>query len=450
MLSTLKNILASTPPTTYLQQHNTIAPTSPTTTLPTTPTTPPITDKNHLKRAKLIMVTTSNNNKYYDMNENEDGTFTVVYGRVGAKGTCRSYPMSKWESTYRSKTRKGYQDISNLINTSTATLEFKSIKNNSVKNLMTKLFKYARTSIRHNYHVSAAEVSIKQVEAAQALLDELTEMVKIDMDYRSFNDNLLQLFQIIPRRMANVKDHLITKPTNIKELNLIKKKLSEEQNTLDVMKGQVELKEQQVDTPQEEVDVLKQLGLEVHPVEDTKAIRMIKKMMGEDKNLFVRAFSVIKPQTQQRFDQRIAVAKNKKAELFWHGSRNENWLNILKTGLVLRPTNAVISGKMFGYGLYFADRFQKSLNYTSLLGSYWAGGSSNTAFLALYDVHVGEQLQVSRHESWCGQLTEMRLKKRNKKYDSVYAKKGISLLNNEYIVYNEAQCTVRYLVEVKR
>ena len=34
-------------------------------------------------------------------------------------------------------------------------------------------------------------------------------------------------------------------------------------------------------------------------------------------------------------------------------------------------------------------------------------------------------------------------------YDSLFAEGGIDLKNNEYIVYNEAQCTPRYLVEFK-
>ena len=33
--------------------------------------------------SKLIMVTTQNNNKYYEMKEQGDGTFIVYYGRVG-------------------------------------------------------------------------------------------------------------------------------------------------------------------------------------------------------------------------------------------------------------------------------------------------------------------------------------------------------------------------------
>ena len=33
-------------------------------------------------------------------------------------------------------------------------------------------------------------------------------------------------------------------------------------------------------------------------------------------------------------------------------------------------------------------------------------------------------------------------------YDSLFAEGGIDLRNNEYIVYNQAQCTVKYLVEI--
>ncbi|MEY4936237.1 MAG: hypothetical protein RIS64_2596 [Bacteroidota bacterium] len=36
--------------------------------------------------AKLIMVSPNNNNKFYEMNENDNGTFTVNYGRVGSRG----------------------------------------------------------------------------------------------------------------------------------------------------------------------------------------------------------------------------------------------------------------------------------------------------------------------------------------------------------------------------
>jgi poly [ADP-ribose] polymerase len=33
-------------------------------------------------------------------------------------------------------------------------------------------------------------------------------------------------------------------------------------------------------------------------------------------------------------------------------------------------------------------------------------------------------------------------------FDSVFAKGGADLRNNEYIVYNSAQCTVSHLIEI--
>ena len=67
-------------------------------------------------------------------------------------------------------------------------------------------------------------------------------------------------------------------------------------------------------------------------------------------------------------------------KFLWHGSKNENWLNILGTGLKLNP-NATITGKMFGKGIYFAPSATKSAGYTSMTGSYWANGRSNRAFM---------------------------------------------------------------------
>ena len=43
---------------------------------------------------KLVCVTAENNNKYYNMQDNEDGTFTVNYGRVKGTENTISYPLS--------------------------------------------------------------------------------------------------------------------------------------------------------------------------------------------------------------------------------------------------------------------------------------------------------------------------------------------------------------------
>jgi poly [ADP-ribose] polymerase len=102
---------------------------------------------------------------------------------------------------------------------------------------------------------------------------------------------------------------------------------------------------------------------------------------------------------------------------------------------------------MFGSGIYFADKYQKSRGYTSLTGSYWASGSSKQAFMALYEVNTGMEYRIQQHTSECYSMNYDNLKKKGD-FDSLFAKGGIDLRNNEYIVYKEEQCTIKYLIEI--
>ena len=62
-----------------------------------------------LRKVFLVNQTTPHN-KYYDMIENKDGTFTSYYGRIGAKAQTKIYPGFKWSAIYYQKTSsaKGY------------------------------------------------------------------------------------------------------------------------------------------------------------------------------------------------------------------------------------------------------------------------------------------------------------------------------------------------------
>ena len=400
------------------------------------------------RKAKLVMVTAHNNNKFYDMEENDNGTFTVSYGRVGGHCTQREYPIHLWESKQREKINKGYTDTTYLFAEAQSLADFLEIDNAVVNKLVNELINFAKQSVYRNYNVSSEQVTLQQVKKAQSILDKLSKKINRRLDVESFNDQLMELYTIIPRRMAKVKEHLITAPRNKNELKEIEAKLAEEQATLDVMRGQVEMHDQQAEQQLKPKTLLEAFGLQIEPVKDKELIKNIKKMMGGKRSHFKRAFKVINLKTQKAFDEYVAKSADQTTQLFWHGSRNENWLSILKTGLVLRPANAIINGKMFGYGLYFADRFAKSLNYTSLTGSFWAGGRQTKGYLALFDTHVGKQLKIKRHAQWCCQLTDAELKKKGRQYNSVYAEGGVDLLNNEYIIYNQEQCTIRYIVQV--
>jgi poly [ADP-ribose] polymerase len=321
-------------------------------------------------------------------------------------------------------------------------VSFSDITNKQVKELLDTLQGYAKRSIQTNYTVSAESVTEAQVSAAQALVDEISALVKIGTKADSINSLLLKLYTIIPRQMKHVQDHLFGNITNQATLKEAEQKIDAEQSVLDAMAGQVALNKKKGATTAAQASVLDAMGLEIEEA-SASDVAKIKKMMGPNANQFKRAFKVVNKKTEVAFKTRLASAKDKSVELLWHGSRNENWFNILGTGLLIRPSGAVHTGSMFGDGIYGANKAQKSIGYTSYSGSYWANGKDKKAYLALFDFHVGKQKVLT---SACSSMSERKLKSEG--YDSVYAQAGYSLRNDEFIVYNTSAVTVRFIIEI--
>jgi len=396
------------------------------------------------RKAFLICVTSRNNNKFYDMIE-EDGQITATWGRVDVTKSVSLYPSHKWDSIIKSKLKKGYKDVTNLRVIDTEVIDFQSIGDNVINQIVTELQDFANKSEQRNYTVSSDAVTQQQVDEAQKILDNLANLSALSQQgitVSNFNDLLLDLYQIIPRKMYKVQNHLWSGTVENAE-----RMVAEEQATLDVMKGQVRVNTvKKTNKAEDKKTILDAMGLEI-VITDADDVHTIKKELGEISDKFRRAFKIVNKRTQVKFNTFLKDSKNKTCKLFWHGSRNENWWSILDGGLTLRPTNAVITGKMFGYGLYFADKARKSYGYTSCRGSYWARGSSSKGFMALYDVHLGNSYVSKRREGWMGGATNKSLKDKGD-YDSLSALGGADLRNNEFIIYNEAQCTVKYLVEI--
>lgn len=396
----------------------------------------------------LIMVTTANNNKYYNLFP-EDNQFRVEYGRVDATKTTAYYPMSKWDSQIKSKLKKGYQDITDLkkdlvqeISTANPESPYKEIENAAVKAIVEKLQSLARDTIRKNYTVKASAVTQDMVDAAQEIIDKLANS---SGDVKEFNDTLLKLFTVIPRKMGNVRDYLAIKSDDFAQI------ISKEQDLLDVMRGQIYVKpdvEQTVAAEKKQQTILEELGLEMEEA-TADDVALIKTLMKESAGKFRKAWRVKNLKTQERFDRFVADNNIKDTRLLFHGSRSENFWSIIKTGLVLRPTNAVITGKMFGYGCYYAPKCAKSIGYTSLSGSYWAHGGNNTAYMALFDVAYGIPYDVYNFDSKYYNLDYNKLQqfKPGANCLHAHADKGM-LRNDEIVVYKEEQMTIKYLIEI--
>lgn len=409
----------------------------------------------------LVMTTITNNNKYYHMIDNGDGTFSVNYGRVGTPGQWHKYPISQWESKYQSKVAKGYEDHTSerLVKKTKAEIksqasEYKPIDEPSIEEVINFLLECADKTVQSNYRVSSMEVTPQMVAVAQTQINQIAAFATASNDRYAvdqFNEMLLKLFMTIPRKMKVVNDYLANSTGDFGKI------LIREQDLLDVMAGQVvtpkdEESEKTVAKSEPEHTVLESMGITMRPVKPDEKEKILKLLEG-NADLYFNAWAVTNKATQKKYDDfinnhRTSTGRKMRTKLLWHGSRNENWISILKSGLLLRP-NAVITGKMFGNGIYFAPLAKKSLGYTSLSGSYWAHGGSDRAFMAVFETAYGTPWNV--YDTMGGVFRNFGykdLKTHSVGASCVHAHAGRALRNDEIIFYKEDQMTVKYLVEL--
>jgi hypothetical protein len=159
-------------------------------------------------------------------------------------------------------------------------------------------------------------------------------------------------------------------------------------------------------------------------------------------------------QPNERFDVEDAklrkIFHDTNTFLGFHGTRSVNVSGILRLALRLpkQLVGVVITGAMFGPGIYWADDWKKSDGYTSRSGSYYAssGGAiaGRGAFMFSADVVAGNPY-VAPHS---GGYTSPPPGPRGAKTHCVFGKMGHSgVANNEWIIYDNTQNVLRYLIE---
>jgi Poly(ADP-ribose) polymerase catalytic domain/WGR domain len=131
--------------------------------------------------------------------------------------------------------------------------------------------------------------------------------------------------------------------------------------------------------------------------------------------------------------------------LLFHGTRSVNVRGIMKEALRMPKelVGVVITGAMFGPGLYFADDWKKSAGYTSLMNSYWSRGSGAVAgrgaFMFAMDVALGRPFVAPKAHGYVAPPDG---------HHCVFGKAGDSgVQNNEFIVFDRTQQQIRYLAE---
>lgn len=394
-----------------------------------------------MKVVKLIYVESdSNKNKYYNMIQQSDTEWIAEYGRVGETSQKRIYSMYQWDKKYREKIEKGYTDVTGMATIQTIS-SYADIKDAKVAQLISYLQGISNKSFADNYNVSASSITDAQLKAAQLWLNEIFDLYNKKDDYRKINKELERLYITIPRKMRKVADFM-AKPLDTEEnISFLSSLLQKEQDTLDNASVT-----SQLSIVNSDETILDKLGIEIYSEVDSLEMLMLNQLLGHNANRLVEAYKLFKPESEEKYKRWKPLENNRNESVLFHGTRTVNVLSIFSKSLLIRPSNAVHNGSAFGDGIYFANESDKSLNYTSINGSYWANGNTQYGFLFVYDVARGKTLELtSRHHG----------KYPPDGYDSVWAKKGMGynyswyLQNDEIIVYNSSQATPKYLLKIR-
>lgn len=368
------------------------------------------------------------------------------YGRMGVKkGELfgeRSfiYPKSMFWIIYFEKIAKGYIDRTELYISQDEKKEegIGERKHNPGKpdlssasaQLFLKLKNLAKCAVRQ----ANVQVPITQpiIDNSKALLDSMRKAAST----KEFNGYLLSLISILQRP---VKTGDGTGVLNLMAIchNNFASIIERESNLIQAMEGSLSGDKQanNGNFADYDIEVYKANGLQTKEV-----FRHLSDDLGRKVK---RIYRVISKVQQEKFNAYLKNNHITRIQQFWHGSRNENWMSIILNSLKLNP-DAVITGKMFGKGIYFAPSSMKSWNYTSFRGTYWAKGNSDIAFMGLYAAAYGKPYDV---DTWSTNTAYNKQLLISENCNCLHAHAGSSLKNDEIIFYDEDSIVLNYIVE---
>ena len=244
--------------------------------------------------------------------------------------------------------------------------------------------------------------------------------------------------------MDKLSEHLAKHKTDFAGI------VADEQDLFDIMVSQVRSSGNHV---AREKTALEANGITMRIVTGDEE-KFIKKLLGDNAGKYVEAYRVSNKKTEEEFEGFAELfgleAGNGIVHLF-HGTRNENVWSILTTGLKNRPPkDAVLTGKAYGIGTYFAPDAIKSLGYTSRIGSKWANGTCRCGFLLICKVAVGnEDTYYDGHLGCDHSLDAEKLEQIAPGALCTWAKSKYSGFRmDEVIVYQDAQSTIEYIVKM--
>jgi len=383
-------------------------------------------------------------NQQIQMENNGDGTFHVTDGRIGIKVGPKkpkqyNLPIEDWDKFYFSKISRGYllTKTTKMEKKKVTVGKYKEIPDRVVKELVERLMEYANQAMEENFTVKVEAISDEMIEYGKNVLADLSKNAT-KMSVAEFNGKLKVLYAAIPRRIDKLSEKLAKEKSQFAHI------LDDEQEIFDLMLSQVQLAAK----GGADQTILETLGIFIRP-ETEDEIEETKKLLKGQSHKYLRSWHIENTKTKKVFDKYIKkenLSKGAGVDLLWHGSKHQNWWSIITNGLLLNP-DAVITGKAYGQGTYFAPDAIKSLGYTSRAGSKWAGGTMDTGFMAVYRVATGNR--YDGHLGCDHTLNYKKLQDIQPGAHCTWAECRYSgFMMDEVIVYQECQSDIDRLVEV--
>jgi len=467
-----------------------------------------------------------NANKFYIMQIIDGGTgnysLFIRYGRIGEHGRI-SYTengdvevlVNKFKTQFKSKTKNVWDKRGNFIkhpgkyhlceiakNNSIDSSQKKEVKSDLIKKchledrvkefieLISDLKMMTRTLKNLNLDMKKmplGKISDAQLDRAFDILQEIKSQIDKNGNLKNL-DLVSEFYTLIPYSCGRRKPPIIDNDDLINKFTEMIDEIKNIEIAQDIVKGSNDLLQQQ-EHPCDRI--YKEICTDIKPVNrDSREWKLIAKYLENShgsthNNCQVELMDIYEINRNSgdgeraRYDNFCQERGIEKKMLLWHGTRVSNFISILKMGLILRPDvlpGTYISGKMFGYGIYGANCFSKSLNYTG-----WEKGKEACLFLA--EFAIGKQKKLMSHDYYVSEkslqkdgfdsvwgrgentinnminfgsgvlIPQGKLVKATKHGDefkgSGYYGNNFNLIYDEFIVYNEAQLCLKYVVKVK-
>ena len=442
-----------------------------------------------VKEAMLIMVSSAaNNNKFYHVTLDENDVVTKRWGRVGVHGTVSTENTGEkgFDRIVAQKEKKGYTATDVIVvdeeepvhsdNTELSKIAKTAlVGKNAVKNAV--LDELVDTLVRLNNHdileTSGGMIKVNQsglittplglikpasIASAKNILGEMEHTPVASSSFPTLLESYLRLIpQKVGYRRGWEKDFFNRDNTFASQMDFLKQLA----DSLALQEDRKRVAEESASSGPIETDEAiaakyeKLFKLKIGLLEDEQEFGRIKKLYefgksGHHSSSYLNLKRVYTIQDEEG-EQEYAEAKKRlgNEKQLWHGTRANNILSILRKRLFVPPVTGSgiqIQGRLYGTGVYTApadknNGASKSLNYAA--GGVWdRGPRDNRCFMFLANGVLGREFHPNTYGLYDDKV------QRSGNYDSIYAHaRKTGLMNDEVIIWNTNQISLRYLCE---